>query len=505
MSHTDDTTLTGGRHPLVEILAIAAPTVATMLTYTILQFIDAIMVSRIQPASPVYVTAQGNGGMWAWIAMSFAVGLTGVVNTYVSQYMGKGEPRKGAAYAWAGNWFSLGFWLLLIPYAVALPVLFERILGHSGQTLRLETSYAQICIMGGVFMMLARSTAQFFFGLHKASVPLIAACSAILINIGANWVLIYGNLGVTAMGVTGAAIGTALGSLSELLVLLAVFLSPKYAKAFGSRETWRPSWRPIKDIFKLGFPAGAMIVNEMVCWGYFMTALLPRAGAAAGESPDVHNAVGWIALRYMHLAFMPAVGMSIALTAIVGRFMGMGRPDLAAKRTWLGVWVTMTYMAICALLMVVFRDRAVEQFIDEGTDPEIAAQMIALGARIMIVGAIFQVFDAMGMAITGALRGAGDTLWTGVVFITLSWTIIIGGGHLMIARFPELGSLGPWIATAAYIIMLGAALLVRFMGGKWKSIQVVRHEGEPSLTQTLAGEDLTVSPDAMAGVSPGSP
>lgn len=496
---------TTDRHPLVEMIGVAAPTIATMATYTVMQFADGLMVSRIQPPDPVYVSAQGNGGMWMWVAICFAVGLVGVVNTYVAQYLGRGQPRQGAAYAWAGIWFSAGFWVLLLPYALLLPLLFEHGLGHTGKLLALESSYAQICLFGAIFVMVGRGVGQFFFGLHKAAIPLIAALVAVVANVVSNWVLIYGNLGAPALGVNGAAYGTVIGSACELAVLLGVFLCPRYARTFGTRATWKPRLKPLKDIFRLGWPAGAMIVNEMICWGYLMTFLLPSAGKAAGESAEMHNTVGWIALRYMHIAFMPAVGMSIALTAIIGRCMGMGRPDLAAKRTWLGLAVTVVYMGTCGLLMVIFREEAVGLFIDKGTDPALAARMIEIGGYVMIIASVFQVFDALGMAMTGALRGAGDTVWPGVASVTISWTVLVIGGHSMIHFFPDLGSIGPWIGAAGYIICLGIALFVRFMGGKWRTMTVIHHEGEPSLTQTLPGEDLTVSPDAMAGVSPGSP
>ncbi|HED54506.1 MAG TPA: hypothetical protein ENJ00_09960, partial [Phycisphaerales bacterium] len=320
------------RHPIAEMLFIAAPTIATMATYTAMQFADGLMVSRIQPASPVYVAAQGNGGMWTWVAISLVIGMVGVINTYVAQFLGKGEPRKGSRYGWVGIWLPIIFWIILLPYAFFLPILFERVMGHTGELLRLETQYAQISLYGSIFTMVARGVGQFFFGLHRAKIPLIAAIIAVVANIVANWVLIYGHFGVPALGMAGAAIGTIIGSAVEMTVLLVVFLGPAYAASHGTRSAWRFRLGPLLDVIKLGWPAGAMIVNEMICWGYLMTNLLPAGGRAAGESSELHNSVGWIALRYMHIAFMPAVGMSIALTAIVGKCMGMGRPDLAARR-----------------------------------------------------------------------------------------------------------------------------------------------------------------------------
>ena len=496
---------TDQRHPLMELFVIAAPTIATMATYTVMQFTDSLMVSRIQPPSPSYLTAQSNAGMWVWIAMCFPVGLVGIVNTFVAQHLGKGEPRKGAAYAWAGLWFSLFFWVLILPCAVLFPWLYEHFLGHEGQTLELEIGYTRICILGSVFTMLARGAAQFFFGLHRATVPLIGGLVAVTANVAANFVLIFGYLGFPALGVNGAAIGTVIGAFAEFAVLMLIFLGPGYHAKYSTRTPWRPSLKPIRDILKLGWPAGTMMINEMICWGYMMTALMPRAGKAAGDSADVHNAVGWIALKYMHMAFMPSVGMSIALTAIVGKFMGMGRPDLAAKRTWLGLSVTVGYMGFCGLLMVIFRDRAISVFIAEGTDPAITQRMIEIGGWVLIIAAVFQVFDALGMSMNGALRGAGDTVVPGLAFIILSWAILIGGGHIMVAWRPELGSIGPWIAAATYIIILGIVLLVRFMGGKWKTMTVVEPHFETSMVSGLPGEGLALVSDGAAEVPSGSP
>ena len=80
---------------------------------------------------------------------------------------------------------------------------------------------------------------------------------------------------------------------------------------------------------------------------------------------------------------------------------------------------------------------------------------------------------AGAMSISGALRGAGDTKWPGVITLVLSWTIIVGGGWAFVFLAPGLNSLGPWIAAAVYIVLLATAMLVRFMLGHWKTIKLV--------------------------------
>ncbi|MBZ0173550.1 MAG: MATE family efflux transporter, partial [Phycisphaerales bacterium] len=323
-------------HPFREMLTIAAPTVVTMTSYTVMQFIDAQMVLRIGP-EPVYVSAQGNGGMLAWLIIAIVLGLTGVVNSYVSQNLGAGRPREGAAYAWNAVWLSVAGWtVLMLPMIFLCPLIFSR-LGHDETLLGFETEYAQIMLFGGLFTTTSRGLGHYFYGMHKPMTVMIAVLTANAVNVLANWVLIFGHWGVPAMGVAGAAIGTVIGGLVELAIPFAVFLGPRYAREFSTRVAWRPSVRHTRDICRIGWPGALMFFNDMVCWGYLMIGLIPMAAKAAGQDPVVANTAGWIGLRYMHLSFMPTVGLSIALTAIVGKCMGMNRPELAASRTWLGM------------------------------------------------------------------------------------------------------------------------------------------------------------------------
>jgi len=459
-------------HPLKEILTIAFPTVVTMTSYTVMQFIDALMVKSIGP-DPVYVAAQGNGGIVAWLLMSLFIGLNTIINTYVSQNLGAGKPREGAAYAWNALWISLAaFVVVLLPVAAAAPFLYG-LAGHDEQLFKLETQYAQIMLLGGFFTVGSRSIGHYFFGIHRPQIVMLSALVGVSVNIVANYALIFGNFGLPAMGVAGAAWGTVIGAAVEFAIPLAVYLSPKFDAEYGTRGPWKPTARHIKDIARVGWPGAFMFFNEMLCWAYLMAVLIPKAGAAAGEDPVLHNTAGWIGLRYMHLSFMPAVGVSIATTAIVGKCMGMKRPDLAASRAWLCMRIAVIYMGICAVGFFLFREPLIALFIDADTPPETVEELVRIGSIVMIAAAIFQLFDAMAIVMSGALRGAGDTVWPGVATITLSWTCIVGIGHLLLDVAPGLGAAGPWTGAAAFIILLGTLLTARFLSGKWKSIKLI--------------------------------
>jgi MATE family, multidrug efflux pump len=494
---------------LREMLTIAIPSVATMTSYTIMSFADKLMVKDIGE-DPIYVSAQSNGGMMIWMLMAYILGMNGVINSFVSQNLGAKTPERGAAYAWNGLWVGVVFYVVfMLPMAAVLPGLFGMIHQGEDQLIALETQYGMIVILGGVFTISARSIHHYFYGMHRPNVVLVSAVIGNVTNLVLNALFIFGDagmptgegwfgsavlgpitggiaqvagvLGISAMGIKGAAIATVIGGAAEFVIPFALFVSPKYARLFGTRKAWKMSVKCLKDLFRVGAWPGMMFLNEMICWALLMMWLVPKAGKAIGDDPVLHNTVGWIALQYMHLSFMPAVGISIATQAMVGKAMGSKRPDIAVARTMLALKITVGYMGLCALVFVVFRTGLIDLFINAETEPATRAQMIGIGSSIMIAAAVFQLFDAVAITMTGALRGAGDTVWPGVVTIVLSWVCIPGVGLVLIYTMPELGSLGPWIGASLYIIGLGIALGLRFKGGKWKTMSLVDSGGSVDL------------------------
>jgi MATE family multidrug resistance protein len=475
-------------HPLREMVKIALPVVVAMTSYTLMQMVDKLMVSRIGP-DPIYVGAQGNGGLASFIPISIVMGCLTVINTYVSQNLGNKTPERAPSYAWAGVWLGMIAWLFLIPYALSLESIFLA-LDHTPEHAAMEASYGRPLVLGAILTISARAFSQFFYGMHKPTVVLAAELGANVTNFVCNSFLIYGaqapaptgyavidswfsftasisqTLGIDRHGIAGAAYGTLIGTVVELLIPACVFLSAKYNRLYGTRRAWRPSVAHIKDILRIGWPGGLMFGNEMFCWAFFMVYLVGGFG-------EHHSNAGWIAHQWMSLSFMPAVGISVAITAVVGKCIGAKRPDLAAKRAYLGLGVASTYMAAMGLCFVLFRDEMVGIFISGETSAEDRAEILALGTKFMIAAATFQLFDGIAMSMSGALRGAGDTVWIGIVTVFLAWAVIVGGGLFMVKFFPDLGSVGPWMTASAYIICLSVIALGRFMSGRWKTIKLL--------------------------------
>ncbi len=461
------------RHPIREVWAQAWPSVLTMVSYTSMQFVGALMVAQV---GPVEIAAQGSGGIWSFVPLAFLFGVLVMVNTFTAQNLGAGRRNETARFAWTGLWFSLAVWIVvMLPWAFFLPYFFKQ-LGHSELLCAQETKYAVTLVLGSLIALAGKCMSNFFFGLQRPRVIALAAIVGNIVNLFLSYAFIFGQNGLPSMGlpgipglpalgILGAAIATLCGTCAELSLPLSIFFSAQFAKDHGVWESWRPSLVDLKKLVRVGWPVSIQFGNEIVCWAIFMTLLVGRFG-------EIHLSAGWATLRYMNLSFMPAVGFSVAATALVGKYIGAGRPDLAANRAHWGVLMAAMYMTVCGVVMAIFREPLISLFATSSNAQD-AEKILRIGSHFMICAAVFQTFDAVGIVYTGALRGAGDTVVPGLYTIAFSWIFIVLGGWIFAVEWPGLESLGPWIASAFYIIVLGAFMAKRFEGGRWKQIRLL--------------------------------
>jgi len=164
--------------------------------------------------------------------------------------------------------------------------------------------------------------------------------------------------------------------------------------------------------------------------------------------------------RYLILSFMPALGISQAVTALVGRYVGMGKPEVAMKRANLGFAVTMVYLGVCAVVYITGRHTLIHFFADD-------AEVIRMGAILMVFAAFYQFFDGMFIVYNGALRGVGDTFVPACMTAGLCWGLNVVGGYLVGRFWPQFGVAGPWTVATLYGVCLGIFMRYRFKKGGW--------------------------------------
>ena len=193
-------------------------------------------------------------------------------------------------------------------------------------------------------------------------------------------------------------------------------------------------------------------------------------------------------LGYMHLSFMPAVAISFAANTLVGNSIGAGTPELAVARARWSVGLSMLIMTACGVLFIVLRGPMVELFIGGDVTEEEFNRILDIGMQLMLVMAVCQAMDALGITYSGALRGAGDVIWPGFFIAISSWVLIIGFGYGLAVLFPEWGAVGPWIGAVAYIVIVGIGMAWRFERGAWRSIRIISDD-EDEVSSSMISAD----------------
>jgi len=444
------------RRPSVELTLLALPMIAQFSSYVVLQFIDTYMLSLV---GDVAATAAGQAGSIVFSIIAFGFGTLLLVNTLASQSYGRQDRAACGRYLWQGMWFALGYGalaMLTMPFARPL----FAAMGHEPALVELEATYFQICMSFAALKLVSIATSQFLTAVNRPTVVMVATFAAVATNVGANYLLIYGNFGFPKLGVAGAAWGTNIALVVELAIMWAFIVRSNIGTTYHAFDV-AFKWPMFRTLLKVGSPAGLSTVAEVAAWSTFMIVAVGSFGTTVMSAQNY-------AFRFMMVSFMPAVGIGQAVTALVGRYIGRGEHDKAARRAHLGFVMVAIYMVTCGGLMVIFRHHLMRMFtVDE--------QVIAIGGTILVMMALYQFFDAMYVVYLGALRGAGDTLVPAIILAVLVWTICVGGSFYVAKHFPQYGAVGPWSITTLYGLCLGAFLLIRFSLGGWKRIKLEHH------------------------------
>jgi putative MATE family efflux protein len=240
---------------------------------------------------------------------------------------------------------------------------------------------------------------------------MVTGIAANVFNFGSDLLLIFGNLGFPRLGLLGAGISTTLASCVEAAILLTLYLSSREQARFSTRA-WAPfEWKKAAQILRIGVAAGATFALDLGSWAIFVGGVIGRLGADALAG---NNA----ATSFMQLSFMPAYGLSIGLTALVGRYIGRGDYRAAKRRAYLGMACACSYMTLMGVVFYIFRRPLIGLFRHEPA-------VIAAGSLILTYIPLFQFADAFGIVSAGALKGAGDTRFPAVAQIVFAWLFFL--------------------------------------------------------------------------------
>ncbi|HUU35721.1 MAG TPA: MATE family efflux transporter, partial [Vicinamibacterales bacterium] len=222
-------------------------------------------------------------------------------------------------------------------------------------------------------------------------------------------------------------------------------------------------------LMRFGLPSGLTGMLDVLVWAMFV-GLIGRLGTT-------HLTATTAAFSINQLAFMPMLGIGVALSTLVGRRQGEHRPDVAAHTVWSGIHLVTVYMftiAACYVLVPRLFLAPLAAYADPAEFRTYAATTIVLLRYV----ALYTVFDGFTISFVSALRGAGDTRFPLIAMVAVSYGLVVvpswllyATGHATIYRL--------WACAAACVIVLSVVMLLRFLGGKWRSMRVIEEEVAP--------------------------
>jgi MATE family multidrug resistance protein len=438
-------------------IALATPVVATQVAQISMGFVDTVMVGHLSSMALAGI-ALGNSIFFTTIVI--AMGVVMAVGPMVSQAFGAGDDSGLARSVRQGLWLAA---ILTVPSMLIVRnagVLLTW-MGQDAETVSLSQAYLRAISWGAFPFLGFVALRSFIEGVSRPRPATVISFAAVGLNILANYVLMYGKLGFPALGLVGTGWASSLVFWFMLIALVFVTqLSPTFAAYGVFRHIRRPDPRYLAEIFRIGWPIG---ISYGVESGLFLiTALM------MGLLGTVALAAHQVAIQCAAFTFMVPLGIGIATSVRVGQAVGRQDSEGATTAGFVGIGIAAVFMLFAATLFWIMPRAIVGLYLDLA-DPA-NAEVIRLAAALLVVAAVFQIFDGIQVSAAGALRGLKDT----------RVPMLIGFVSYWVFGFDR-GPIGLWWGLVLGLVAAAVLLSIRFgirARARFEDVVPVAHSGK---------------------------
>lgn len=441
-----------------ELLPIALPMMASCACETVMTFTNRFFLAKLGTA---HMNAALGGGMMSFLMSTFFLGLIGYSTALIGQYYGSGQKRNCSVVVTQASIIALLAYPIVLMLAPLARASF-RAAGIAPEQLALQTVYFNILINCTPLSLMRNALSCFFSGTGRTRVVMIASLVAMFVNVGINYVVVSGRFGIPGFGIRGAACGIIAGDVCGLLVLAWAYFSNPDRGGYGIKDSYVFNKAVMQKLLKFGYPAGMEFFLTLSAFtGIIM--LFQSLGQVVATAAT-------ITFNWDMVAFVPLVGIEVAITSLVGRYMGAGDPDTAHSVVMSGIKFGSIYSLIMVVLFAAFPLALANVFRPDGSDKVFAAAL-PLTLYMVRLMAFYVLGEAMIVAFCGALRGAGDTFFAMCMSVTLHWLMV--GVLFVMFRVMHLSARVGWMSVIVWFMFLGFAFYLRYRSGKWRSMRVV--------------------------------
>jgi multidrug resistance protein, MATE family len=438
------------------LLGLAWPIVLARATQAVVGFTDALMVAPLGEDALAAVTT---GALNTLALVMLPMGTVFIVQTFAAQLRGKGELESVRRYAWYGLVIALASGIITV-LAVPFVPTYVGMFGYTPGVSDAMSSFIAIRLLGVGAIVAMEALGNWYGGLGNTRLAMFAGVITMTANVAGNYLLIEPRFGLPGFGVEGAAwASTAASWLGFAAIALAFARGWGGDVRKGTLELRRSElWR----VIRFGLPNGINWFLEFAAFVLFINVVVAHLGTTALAAMNV-------VFQINSISFMPAFGVASAGAILAGEAIGAGRLDRVWPAVRLTLGVTMTWMASVGVLYFVCSDDLLALF---RPPDEAADSLLALGSLMLKLAAFWQLFDAVAMTFSEALRAAGDTAWCLRARVAIAWfvfTPVAWGAVLLLGA----GVVTMMACLIGYMVLLAAVFAWRFGSGRWREIQLL--------------------------------
>ncbi len=432
-------------------LALAWPLILTNVAQALIHATDVVLLGWAGPRT----LAAGTLGINLYFAfLIFGMGLVTAAAPVMAKELGarrhsvrdvRRTVRQGM---WAAAAVSVPVWLILWnTRAILVAIGQDPALSADAQTM------VRALMWGLLPYLLYLVLRSFVSALERPLWSLIVGLVAVLFNAVLNYGLIFGKLGLPALGLLGAGIGSACANFVMFGgMALVVILDRRFRRYRLFGRLWRPDWERFRAVWRLGLPIAVTLGLEITIFN----AAVFLMGLISTESLAAHA----VAIQIAALSFMVPLGLGQAVTVRVG--LAHGRRDRSgiARAGWTALALAVGFMSLMALVMLTAPGWLVSAFLDPA-DPA-SAPVAGLAVSFLLVAAFFQIFDGAQAVGAGMLRGLHDTR-VPMLYAAFGYWIVGLATGIGLAFGLGWEGIGIWIGLAAGLAIVAVLMITRWM------------------------------------------
>lgn len=430
------------------VALLSIPMVLEMLMQSVFEFADIFFVSRLGADA---VAAVGIGASLLIFVFATGIGLSMAVTAMVARRIGEKNPEAASATAWQA---IIAGMVISIPFSVAGIVFAPdmlRLMGATEVIVEYGATYVAILFGSNITILLLFLINAIFRGAGDAVFAMRALAIANLLNIALDPLFIFGLGPIPAMGVTGAAIATAISRATGIAYQLLVLFRGS-GRLTIRRKVMHINGKLLRRMLKISGPG---IVQYLVASASWIAII--RLVAVFGSEAVAGYTIG---VRVVIFAILPAWGMANAAATLTGQNLGAGQPDRAARSVWITASASASILALAGIGLVMTSGSIMRLFTDQPGVIEVGALLLRY------LGASYP-FLALGMTMLQAFNGAGDTVTPTWINLFCGWLFQIPAA-LLLAHTLGFGTEGIFMGVAATQVLYAATGIVWFRRGRWK-------------------------------------